>query len=552
MSAAIDWTGILVGLLGVLYAVAVVLGSREGGSPEQPRRFCPFWSPFVALGVVAPGLILAGYLVSLLREPPFSGGGRLGLGFLIGGAWAFAAALIMPWAKALIPLDLRPERRWVAGNALSAGFSSWTLAGANATLLAFKGNPIDALMGFGLGFATVAILVRAAGDGASTARGQIAGWEGMGPQGIFAAALVTACSLGVYHFRLTEQRIWWSLPLAAAGVAIAATIIASRIGALGRLGQREGGRLFVTGLIGLPIVGLLALLIATKVLHSWPMFGCVVIGLSSAGLIAWLIVGASAEGNGGIAFQAAAFGGVVVMAMVAACFKLLAGYGVALALCAGWAIVVPVAGVLTLAPEAHGERWAAWGAGLMPFAAAWALVAAYRLFLEHCEGEPLAATVHYAFIGFAVGAIIMLVYAGYGARTGRVASSHPPGWGELLALLRTGVIGVVSVALPLGFTTLWGQRATAGLVAGMAVGGLVLAAWQLSGADRTSLAPGTVLLGLGSALAAVQLTHLALPLLMGTRATKLVVVLVVAGIALVWVLVDAACACLRRRREGAA
>jgi hypothetical protein len=39
---------------------------------------------------------------------------------------------------------------------------------------------------------------------------------------------------------------------------------------------------------------------------------------------------------------------------------------------------------------------------------------------------------------------------------------------------------------------------------------------------------------------------------MGTRATKLVVVLVVAGIALVWVLVDAACACLRRRREGAA
>lgn len=216
MAAAMDSAGILVGLFGVLYAVAVVLASREVAEPGAPRRFWPFDSSFVLLGVAMGGLIVLPFLVSLLSRPPFAPGARLGIGFLLGGAWASVAALIMPWTKALLP-HLPPPRQWVAGIALSGGFSAWTLAGANVTLLSFKDYPTDGLMGFGIGFCMVAILARSAGDMVSITGGGVAGWEGLGPQAVLAAGLVAACSLGVHHFPRSHERMWWSLPLATTG-----------------------------------------------------------------------------------------------------------------------------------------------------------------------------------------------------------------------------------------------------------------------------------------------------------------------------------------------
>ncbi|MFQ6096247.1 MAG: hypothetical protein ACE5O2_00865 [Armatimonadota bacterium] len=550
MATATDWLGILVGMFGTLYAAAVVLSVRDDSPSGRP----PFLlrSPLVPLGAAIVALILAGYCVTLLRQPPFSEGGRLGLGFLLGGGWAFVAALLLPLARWLPPQSTEPGRRWVVGSALSAGASAWTLAGVNVALLVFKGNPLDALVGFAIGFCMVAILTRASGDAALLPRGHSSAWEGLEPQAVLAATLVAACGLGVHHFELVQQRVWWALPIATAGVAIVAAVIGSRIGAIERLRERTGLRLLLSSVSAVMILAVLALLIATKALHSWPMFGCVAAGLAAAGLIVWLIVGGSVHANGSVAFQSAAFGALAVVVVVAASFRLLAAYGVALALSAAWTVVVVATGGLSLRETEPDARWRNWGQSLMPFLAAWALIPLYRLFMEHCEAAAPTPSVHYAFIGLAVGVIVVLAYAGYGARTVRISGTCSPRGAVAATLLRTGLLGLLSVGLPLLFVVLWGERATVGLLAGLAVGSLALAVWQSSAADATRLPPGTLLFALGSALAAVQFTHLVSPIGTAARATKLIIVIALAAAAILWVVVDAALAARRARREARA
>jgi hypothetical protein len=222
------------------------------------------------------------------------------------------------------------------------------------------------------------------------------------------------------------------------------------------------------------------------------------------------------------------------------------GYGVALGLCASWAVLLPALGGLSLPRPEQGGCWQSWGARLTPFLYAWVLALLYRVFMDRYQAQAYQATIHYSFVAAALGVLVMLLFTGYGLGTlRRVAEAGArSAW---LALGRASFLGLAAVVLPLLLGLAWGKHAGVGLMAGLVMGALVLAAWRGPTAAREELPPGTLLAGLGAALVAVQLTHLLEPLLDASRLTKLLLLLGVLAVALAWVLEDA----LRGKRAAA-
>lgn len=553
MATALAWAGLVAGLVGVVNAISVVVGGRGGGGAGPPvvsfpfcGRLRPLLKALVAVVVVPSALAI------LLREPPFAAGGDLGWGCLLGGGFALALAClgalaVGPPGEPGLPGGSNPARQWMTGTALAIGQSGWSLAGITATYLIFdaiRQSPSVALMGHALGFTAVALLVRAAGDGANLGLGENARWRFMEPQAVLVAGLAAASWLAAEHFTGDTPRWWWSLPFALAALGLLAAIAASWPASLGaRL--REGPRLFVGALVGAVIVAILSLLLATKLLHSWPMFACAGLGLAAAGLVTWLIAAAGEGEEPARALQAAAFAGVILLGLIAACFRLMGGYGVALGLCAGWAVLLPALGGLSLPRAAEGTCWQSWGARLTPFLSAWVLALLYRVFMDRYRAGAYEAAIHYSFVAAGLGMLVMLLFVGYGLGTlGRVAEAGARG--ARLALCRASFLGLAAVVVPLVLGLAWGKHAGVGLMAGLVMGALVLAAWRGPTLGAEELPPGTLLAGLGAALVAVQLTHLLEPLLAASRTMKLLLVLGVLAVALAWVVVDA----LRRKEAG--
>jgi len=537
MAIVLDWAGPVVGSLGVLYAIAVLMASRSAGRGGPLPAMCPFRQHLVPLGGALVALVVGPFVLTLFRQAPFAPGGRLGWGFLIGGLFGLVAAWMAPLVRGLAPADLPAGRQWVVSSAISAGLWSWTLLGSTATLLGFRSAPTDALMGFALGFVAVALLTRAAGDATGLLAGGQAQWRALEPQAVLAVVLSAAGCLAVYHYGLRDERLWWSLPSALVALSVLAAILVSRLAGLESLRERTRLPLAVT--LGSTVVAGLGMLLATKLLQSWPMLGCVGLGLVGAGLVVWLAVSATDPNRPATALQTAALAGILAIGLVAVCFRLLAGYGVALALCAASVVLIPALAALALEPPEPQTARRVSGAALTPFLAGLALVLPYRLFLERYAARPFEATVHYSFVGAAMGVMVTLLVAGYGLRTlrPRPGAPGPVAW---FALGRAVLLGLVAVVLPLILVVLWGHHTAAGLLAGLVIGALVLAAWNQPSRPAGDLAPGTCLYGLGMALVAVQLTHVLEPLLGASRGTKLWVALASLAIALLWVLVDAA------------
>jgi hypothetical protein len=485
-------------------------------------------------------IVIPAVLAVLLRDPPFAAGGQLGFGFLLGGAFAIVMVWIGPLVEAALPADVSPPRQWVAGTAYSIGLSAWALAGVTTTFVIFGGAKeplLAALMGYSLAFVTVALLAHAVGR--TTDAGESLGncWAAQGSQALLVAGLVVGICLSAERFSRPGERLWWSLPLALAATGILAAIVGCRLASLStRAGYRT--RLFVAALIGLIITGIVSLPLTVTLMQSWPAFACVGLGLCGVGLAVWLTFAAPESHEPASALQSAALCGIVVLGLTAACFRLLGGYGLALAVCGSWGILIPA--FEGLAPPAEPEHaWRLDRAGkLNPYLCALVLAEVYRLFLGRFRADAFGADVHYGFIAAALGVLATLLAAAYAmrrtgqVRIGRGMVGH--------ALCKTGVVGLSAVAMPLVVALMWGKQAESGLLAGLVVGALVLAAWRSPTPDGGTAPPEGWLFGLGAALAAVPLTHLLEPLLAASRTTKLLPALVALLVALVWVIVDAA------------
>jgi len=534
MTALMQWSGILVGLVGVLYAAAVVMASREEaehppddeGAPEGASLVPLMWSaiPPVAVGILA---IVGG-------KPPFAPGGALGSGLLIGALFGAASAWAMELWPSRVPGELSESRMWVLRSAICSGLCAWTVTGATLPLLIFKASPSVALMGYAVGFATVALLLGCA-PLAGVMRGR---WTMMGPQALLATTLAAAGCLAVRHF--PDDPIWWALPFGLAGLTILAGIISSRVGASGE-GRSQKARMAFSAAAGALIVAAVWAVLAAGTVGSWAMFACVATGLVATGLILALTGSARAQQSSSSSLQTAAFAGIITLGGVVVCFRLLAGYGVAVGLAASWVVLLPAIGGLIRRPGDDSAPWREPGMDLMPFLSGWAIFALYRLFLEHYHVGPVEPSVHYSFVAVGVGALAMLLFGGY-ATGGTDSESQQAPSGGWLDKVRPALLAMVAVVLPLLVAVLWGHRAAAGLVGGLFIGALALAALQVGAELQRPVALSAYVAGLLAALVAVQFTRLLEPLLGASRGVRLLLVLAGLVIALAWIIVDAALA----------
>jgi len=511
----------------LVYANLQARAVRAAGADdsEGPPRALLMWYA---------ALVVAGFLATLPTRPPFAPGLTFGWGFLIGGLAGVYAAFEV-------------ARSWRNGAwlARAIGLVGAATAGPALILLLFAGNPDHALMGCALGAVLLALIWR-------LCLGPLAAREPSGDEAasqtrgadlfaLVAVATAVATRLGVEHFggdAAGPHGALRALPPLIAGLSALALIVPSALAAPGRVG---GARLraLPVGLVAAAITLVVVVVLAWKVLGVWAPALAALTGFAGFALIAWLACPLEQDQPRADSRPVLEVFGIalVALAMVAVSFKLLHGYGESLALMAGIAPVMVVA-------AAAGTDRRSMSAPLL--AAGYALVlllATYRLLLEHLPGaEPLQMQAHYDYFALVLGAAAVFGLLAWAEMARRVAAR-----GDETEAVRT-LIGrapgplIAVVLAPMLLLVLWGEGAVGGLLVGLVIAELawmMVVAWS-TGADRLvalSAAPHAALMAV--ALVAAQLSPRVAELAELSRAWKAGVVLIVAGVAVVWLVLSA-------------
>ncbi|UCH34774.1 MAG: hypothetical protein JSV65_20030, partial [Armatimonadota bacterium] len=401
---------------------------------------------------------------------------------------------------------------------------SLVLAGLSLVLLLFRGDPVDALLGCAFGVVMVAGVLRVMIPDEGTP-------EGSGQQGtngcpvipaveagaILAVILAAGCALGVYHFHDSALRGWWAYPLALAALWTVGHVVANIASASRSAAKYPLLSLAAAGVLSAILVLVVGMRLAGK-LEPVESLGLLLAGgVVTAALVAWL--GFSVEKLTWLrAMQSYALAGVLVIVLVVLSFKLLAGFGAAVALLAAWAIAATTLGLGNSTARVSVLALAV-GAGLLLL----------RLFVERSGGAvgEVELSLHYTLVGVVIGVLLPFVYSSLHMR-----------WG----LGRTLLLGVLGALSPLALLALWGPDAVLGLMVGLvgaqALGLMLVPLTRVSPQITLWHAP-TPLLALGAALVAVQFSRTFAFLYEMPRLHKGYVAAGIAGVVIVWVIVMA-------------
>jgi hypothetical protein len=320
-----------------------------------------------------------------------------------------------------------------------------------------------------------------------------------------AAALAATTYLATFHRGPTGVREWQALP-----VLLAAVIAVALLGC--SLLQREGssGPAAAAALILPP--ALIALAVAFK-LNGTPHFWQVVLlGLGVFAVAGWLGKASEPAANSHAAprLDTGLLAALLVLGGAAIAFRWLHGYGVGLLLLAGLA----AAGLFPAGASASALR------GALGFGV---LVLLYRVFTERTGySKGLELDFIYYYVALIFGALLapLLLQLSAGA-------DRPE---PVARLLRLGLMGALAALVPLMVWLLFGERAQAALVVGLAIGAVYLLA---RGTDIAGAEMGRTL-SLGAALSAVQLTHLLGDAGDKTRMQRIIILAVIGAVLAVW------------------
>jgi hypothetical protein len=423
----------------------------------------------------------------------------------------------------LIASGERAYRPYLSGVAMSLG-----LAAASLSFLLFRGDPSDALLGAALGFAVVAGVFRAAcrvGSEPDLPRALEGG-------AALAATLGAACGLAIYHFGQPSQRGWWAFPLALAAFWLLGLLVSFAATTQKALARYPVLLLAISAAVSTVLALVFGHLLARRLEPAQALLWVLVSGAAVAVLLLWLARTVEREDDAWpLRLQTGALAAVLVVFLVALSYKLLAGFGVAVALLAAWAALASGFGIGGLTGRLCTGALLVGGNYLL-----------LRLFLER-SGTGLGdveLSFHYTLIGVTLGALLPWVYS---------SLMLAPG------LLRALLLGALAAISPVVVLVLWGPDAILGLLVGLvAAQGMALVLVGLAGADQRldlwQAAGG--LLGLGMALVAVQFSRSLAFAYQMPRANKRFLAAGIAVLLLLWAVTVWLVQALRQRRTAVA
>jgi len=473
------WLALLLFALCCGYGLVLAHLAPAPSASAAPRRM--WWGGWLA--ALAAGMIAV--LVTLPYLPPWAPGARMGLGIAMGALTALLGAALAP--------RLPYPRETAASPAPLLTLFGLAGVGLSVVLLAFWGYPQPALYGFALGMLVVGATMRLAlarlaclGEAGEPATWWVEAFC------LFGATAAVAVLLATLRFDTLAGRTWW------AAVLLMAALVPFSWGLVSAI--RQG--------VGLPAVGrgsaawsVLALL-AAAYLVSWLTVGqwlpadLVLGGLVFFWLAAALLAGPLSPGIRGLAAA------LVVLGLLVAAYRLLAGTGEGLALLAGWLVILALAAGPA---ERRSPLLLVLTIGLVSMG--------YRL-LSELAGfrEEAVASMHYGFVGLLLGLAVPLI-------VGEYASTRPDAGGRLREAWPALLAGLLSVLLVPAVMLIWGFRALFGVVAGLA-GALFV--------GLAAPAPGPRPVGINVALLAL-LAGVAGPFLHEVDLTRLARAYVLAG-----------------------
>ncbi len=484
MNIGLGWLGVGVGLAGCLatfFMAAASIGPRE--APRRTR---------LAIGLTLLLTILL-WAIAMKRQPPFSEGQTLGLGFLIGGITGAAAILL---SDRLASAEARAKG--LAGHSIAF----LALFGVSLTYSIFHGNPQDALIGFSIGAAMAAILGSYTQD--SDAAIHIEAWA------LFGITLAIGVVLAVSHFNESPERTWWSLPILLATTVCIARFVGTELAAGKRSPQLLSA--LVTALI---VLGLSAIY-SWRIVANWQLLEVVALGIGVAAVVAWL--GKEPPGRQGTLgdaagrLQVASLLILLVMAFVVISFKLWSGLGIALGLIAAWSIL----GV--------GE----WGSGrvgdpdspalpnsqtptlphsLSPLLSLGLVILLFRLFIEQYRFDLRGGDfrIHYTFVGAMLGVVIPFLFASSLMRL--KGSEDDADRSDVGLLASVGLIGLIAAATPILLFLVWDVKVVTGWMFGSTAAIAFFFMMRLGSEKENGLPASIVLLVAGAQLVAIKFIH---------------------------------------------
>ena len=474
MSSVLPLIALGLSALVLLYAAMRGGKGRAGLPPEQ--------KPYVLATLAV--LILAA-LLTLPTGKPWSPGQTLWPGLLLGGAAVLAASFLATPASAVTAATI----------------------GVGVLLLFYARYALDPLAGFMLGAVTAGVLV---GGGCAVARDEGNPRERAGAVefAVLACVAVAAATyLATHHRGPTGLREWQALP------ALLASVVAIALLG-GELLQRDRrGGLAAAGAVILPPV-LIALAVAYRLHGTAPFWQVAVLGLALFAVTGWLgrsraeLPGSPAA----VGVDTGLLSALLVLGGAALAFRWLHGYGIGLLLVAGLA----AAGLSASATSSAALRGSL-GVGV--------LVLLYRVYTERTGfSKGLELDFIYYYVALIFGALFapLLLQLLPSASADR-AETTP-------RLLRLGLMGALAASVPLGVWLLFGERAQAALVVGLAIG----AVYQLArGTDDLAAGLGRTL-AIGAALSAMQLTNILGDAGDKTRGERIVILMVVGVLLAIW------------------
>lgn len=487
METSLTWVAAAIGAIGSITGLA--LGRQRGRAGNTGGT--------ATVGILT---IAATILVFFLTRPielPFSPGQRLGWGVIIGGLLGALAGM-----ASTSPSRTAPWKRAVS----SAAFGSLAILGTAAILLLFGDYPQPALAGFTIGAIIAGVLFRLALPSSSV---NMEFWT------VTATALAATITLAVYRYDTAPNRFWWRAPL----MIMCAVIIGQFTSAAFARGER---RFTLPTAITSVITVLLAAVFACRMFPDWALLKVVLDGIVTFALLALLVSAAP------YSIKTAAISAVLVLALCTLGFRFFGGFGIGIAILAGWAIISP--SLLTRYEDdatpnpAHAAVYAAFiGVGAILF----------RLFLENYSSElrGLDLRSHYTFVSLALGAMFPFV----------LLSFFPilPNRGPVLRGIAAGMAGLFSAAAPLALVMIWGMKPCLAFVMGSIMAEVFVLLVYL-GAITLKDAPlfESAVLALAAQVSAVTLSGLILPLVEITRSTRIIVLCVAVLVGLIWAAVS--------------
>ena len=467
MEVVLSAIGLVIGVVAAFFSYVVPSLLAQPSRVEERRRIAAGFALSLFLFVVLG-------LLALLKHPPFSSGQRLGAGYLIAGLMALLAAV-------LCSRLMNPGRAyWPYPFVLAM---SLALAASSLTLLLFKGDPAEALLGCALGFTVVAGVFRIA-----YASGRMADFSR--PVEAGAALAVTLCAAstqGLYHFNHRAERGWWAFPLALAAFWLLGQIISYFASSHRSMARYPVGSLLISAGLSAALAVVLGSVLGLKLEPARSVFPLLITGVITAALVIWLAMTAEREiEDRPLWIQVAGVSVLLALFLLVISYKVMAGFGVAVGLIAAWVVVGSALGMGALAAR-------------LPLQVL--LMGANFLLLELFLARPglyigeVDLSLHYTVVGVILGVLLPAVYSALVLEA---------------SIGRAFMLGALGALSPVILLTLWGHDALLGLMIGLVARQGVAAGFVALVAASERWAPWqapTAMLTLGMAIVTVQFSR---------------------------------------------